>query len=67
MLNYFWKKISCIAGFVLVTFLTLSITAQAVEKNAENAKPPMRVAVISFQPLIPKEKQGTRSFVRFAA
>ena len=58
MLNYFWKKFSCIAGFVLVTFLTLSIAAQAVEKNAEIAEPPMRVAVISFQPLIPLEKQG---------
>ena len=58
MLNYFWKKFSCIAGFVLVTFLTLSIAAQAVEKNAEITEPPMRVAVISFQPLIPLEKQG---------
>jgi hypothetical protein len=36
----------------------LSIAAQAVEKNAEIAEPPMRVAVISFQPLIPLEKQG---------
>ena len=58
MLNYFCKKFSGIAGFVLVTFLTLSITVQAVEKNAEIAKPPMRVAVISFQPLIPREGQG---------
>jgi hypothetical protein len=58
LLNYFRKKFSCIAGFVLVTFLTLSIAAQAVEKNAEIAEPPMRVAVISFQPLIPLEKQG---------
>ena len=58
MLNYFWKKFSCIAGFVLVTFLTLSIAAQDVEKNAEIAEPPMRIAVISFQPLIPLEKQG---------
>jgi hypothetical protein len=43
---------------ILVTFLTLSITAQAGEKNAEIAKPPMRVAVISFQPLITGEGQG---------
>jgi hypothetical protein len=57
LLNY-WKKIGCIAGFVLVTFMTLSITAQAVEKNAEIAKLPMRVAIISFQPLIPGEGQG---------
>jgi len=58
LLNYYWKKINCIAGFFLVTFLTLSITVQAVEKNAETAKTPMRVAVISFQPLIPEEGQG---------
>jgi hypothetical protein len=58
LLNYFWKKISCIAGFILVTFLTLSITAQAVEKSAESVKLPMRMAVISFQPLIPAEGRG---------
>jgi hypothetical protein len=58
LLNY-WKKIGCIAGFVLVTFMTLSITAQAVEKSAENAKSPMRMAIISFQPLIPAEGQGS--------
>jgi hypothetical protein len=41
-------------GFALVVFLTLSITTPA----AENATSPMRIAVISFQPLIPGEKQG---------
>jgi hypothetical protein len=51
LLNYFWGKISCVTGFVLVVFLALSITAQAQEKNAEKVKPPMRMAVISFQPL----------------
>jgi hypothetical protein len=59
LLNYFWKKFSFIAGFVLVTFLMLSITTQAMEKSAENATSPMRIAVISFQPLIPDEKQGS--------
>jgi hypothetical protein len=58
LLNYFWKKFRFIAGFVLVTFLTLSITANAVEKSAEIVKPTMRMAVISFQPLIPEEGQG---------
>jgi hypothetical protein len=58
LLNYYWKKISCIAGLFLVTFLTLSIIAQAVEKNAEITKHPMRVAVISFQPLISAEERG---------
>jgi hypothetical protein len=58
LLNYYWKKFSCIAGFVLVAFLTLSITVHAAEKSAEGYKPPMRVAVISFQALIPGEEQG---------
>jgi hypothetical protein len=54
LLNYFRKRYSFVAGFVLVVFLTLSITTPA----AENATSPMRIAVISFQPLIPGEKQG---------
>ena len=55
MLNYLSKRYSFIAGFVLVVFLTLAITTPA----AENATSPMRIAVISFQPLIPDEKQGS--------
>jgi hypothetical protein len=58
LLNYFWKKFSCIAGFVLVTLLTLSITAQAAEKSVET-KHPVRIAVISFQPVIPEEGSGS--------
>jgi len=54
LLNYFRKRYSFVAGFALVVFLTLSITTPA----AENATSPMRIAVISFQPLIPGEKQG---------
>ena len=61
MLNYFWEKFSCITGLFLVIFLTLSITAQAAEKNAEAVKSPMRMAVISFQPLIPAKGQGNES------
>jgi hypothetical protein len=59
LLNYFWEKFSCIAGFVLVTLLTLSITAQAAEKSVENTKHPVRIAVISFQPLIPEKESGS--------
>jgi hypothetical protein len=55
LLNYLSKRYSFIAGFVLVVFLTLAITTPA----AENATSPMRIAVISFQPLIPDEKQGS--------
>jgi hypothetical protein len=58
LLNYFWKKFSCIAGFVLVTLLTLSITVQAAEKGVET-KHPVRIAVISFQPVIPEEESGS--------
>ncbi len=58
MLNYCWGKIGRIAGLFLVIFLTLSITAQAVEKSEENAKSPIRMAVIPFQPLTPEEGQG---------
>jgi hypothetical protein len=58
LLSYFWEKFSCITGSFLVIFLTLSITAQAVEKNAEGVKFPVRMAIISFQPLIPEEGQG---------
>ncbi len=58
MLNNFSKKISCIAGFVLVVFLALSTTVQAQEKNAGNTKPLMRAAVISFQPVISGDGHG---------
>ena len=58
MLNNFSGKISGVGGFVLIVLLALSITAQAQEKNAENAKSPMRMAVISFQPLTPEDGRG---------
>ena len=53
----FPKLVLVIIPVILVTFLTLSITVQAVEKSVGKAKSPMRVAVISFQPLIPREEQ----------
>jgi hypothetical protein len=59
LLNYFWKQFICIAGFVLITFLTLSISGQAVEKSMESVKHPMRMAVISFQPINPDGEQGS--------
>jgi hypothetical protein len=58
LFNYYWGEIGRVAGCFLVIFLILSITAQAVEKNEESAKSPMRMAVIPFQPLIPEEGQG---------
>ncbi|MGD0279018.1 MAG: hypothetical protein ABSC11_06905 [Smithella sp.] len=62
MLNYFWKRFSGVAGFVLVSFLVLSVTSQALEINSENTKLPKRIAVISFQPLTPEEETGSTVF-----
>ncbi|MGP8153433.1 MAG: hypothetical protein ACLQBQ_04715 [Smithella sp.] len=62
MLNYFWKKFSYITGFILVSFLALSITSQAVERNSENTELPKRIAVISFQSLSPEEESGNTVF-----
>jgi len=59
LLNNLSGKISCVVCFVLIVFLTLSITAQAQEKNAVSAKPPMRLAVISFQPLTSGDGRGS--------
>lgn len=59
MLNYYWKKISRVAGLVLVVFLALSITAQAVEKNPGSNGTRTSIAVISFQPLTPEESGNT--------
>jgi hypothetical protein len=62
LLNYFWKRFSGVAGFVLVSFLVLSVTSQALEINSENTKLPKRIAVISFQPLTPEEETGSTVF-----
>jgi hypothetical protein len=62
VLNYFWGKFRCIAGFVLVAFLALSITTQAVEKSSEDNKLTKRIAIISFQPLVPEAESGNTVF-----
>lgn len=59
MFNYFRKKLSYIGGFILVALLSLSVTTQAAEENIESSKAPVRVGVISFQPLIPEDGLGT--------
>ena len=59
MFNYFRKKFSCIAGFILVALLSLSPATQAAEENMEGSKAPVRIGVISFQPLIPEDGLGT--------
>jgi len=59
LLNYYWKKISRVAGLVLVVFLALSIAAQAVEKSPGNNGTLTSIAVISFQPLTPEESGNT--------
>jgi TolB-like protein len=62
LFNYYWKKISRVAGLVLVVFLALSITAQAVEKSPGNNGTRTSIAVISFQPLAPEEGSGNTVF-----
>jgi TolB-like protein len=62
LLNYFWKKFRYVAGFVLVSFLALSITSQAAEKNSENVKLPKHIAVISFQAITSEEESGKTVF-----
>ena len=58
MFNYFRKKLSYIGGFILVALLSLSVTTQAAEENIESSKAPVRIGVISFQPLIPEDGLG---------
>ncbi len=57
LLNYFFRKIGCITVLVLVVWVVLLTTVWAQEKNAENTKTSVRVAVISFQPLTAGEGQ----------
>lgn len=58
MHNYFCKKTSFVAGFVLITLMVLSFTVQAAEKKDQEAKSPLLIGVISFQALIPDEGLG---------
>ncbi|MCX5848242.1 MAG: hypothetical protein NTW65_02155 [Deltaproteobacteria bacterium] len=58
MLNYFCKKAGSVAGFVLIAFLALSISVQALENSVESTKHSMRLAVISFQSLMPEKETG---------
>jgi len=62
LLNYYWKKFRHVAGFVLVSFLALSIASQAAEKNSENVKLPKHIAVISFQAITSEEESGKTVF-----
>jgi hypothetical protein len=62
--NYFWKKISIIAGFALIPLLVLSFTVQAAEQKDQEAKSPLLIGVISFQALIPDEGLGNIKRIR---
>lgn len=57
MLKYFLRKISCVMAVVLIVSFALSSTAGAQEKSTDNAKTPVRIAVIPFQSLIPEDEQ----------
>jgi hypothetical protein len=62
LLKYFWEKVRCVAGFVLVAVVALSFTVQAAETSPENAKRTKRIAVISFQSLTSGEESGKTVF-----
>jgi len=52
LITLFGKKASCLAGFILILLLVLPVSAQSAEKDGLVIK---RLAVIAFQPLLPKE------------
>lgn len=52
MITLFGKKTSCLAGFILILLLVLPVSVQSAEKDGLVIK---RLAVISFQPLLPEE------------
>jgi hypothetical protein len=52
LITLFGKKTGCLAGFILVLLLVLPVSVQCAEKDGLVIK---RLAVISFQPLLPKE------------
>ena len=52
MITLFGKKTSCLAGFILILLLVLPVSVQSAEKDGLVIK---RLAVIAFQPLLPKE------------
>ena len=62
MFNNSWKKLSCIAGIVLVAFWVSSVTASASEKSSGNIHPKKRVAVIPFEPLTPENESARTVF-----
>ena len=52
MITLFGKKTSCLAGFILILLLVLPVSVQSAEKDGLVIK---RLAVISFQSLLPEE------------
>jgi hypothetical protein len=52
LITFFCKKTSCFAGFILILLLVLPVSVQCAEKDEPVVK---RLAIISFQPLLPEE------------
>lgn len=52
MITLFGKKTSFLVGFILILLLVLPVSVQSAEKDGLVIK---RLAVISFQPLLPEE------------
>lgn len=55
MLNFFWEKLGSIVGLSLIALLSFLPAAPAADESIESSKVPMRIGVISFQPLMPEE------------
>jgi hypothetical protein len=52
LITLFGKKASCLAGFILILLLVLPVSVQCAETDGQVVK---RMAIIAFQPLLPKE------------
>lgn len=62
MNNLFWKKNSCITILVLVLLLVPVIASYGAEKEADKTRPPVRMAIIPFQAILPQTESGNTVF-----
>jgi hypothetical protein len=56
--NPFRKKNGCVAALVLVLLLIPVITSYGAEKEVDKTKPPVRMAVIPLQAVLPETESG---------
>jgi hypothetical protein len=58
LVNLFIKKIGFVAGFVLVLFLIPAFVSYGAENEVDKTKPPVRMAIIPFQAVLPETETG---------